>query len=73
MGKKYFLLDAELENAGGDFFNSNDFKKNIFKILDNNKTPYNIAVIGKWGCGAWENPHLLTWSNLSSKISRATR
>ena len=51
MGKKYFLLDAELENAGGDFFNSNDFKKNIFKILDNNKTPYNIAVIGKWGLG----------------------
>ena len=36
MGKKYFLLDAELETAGWDFFNSNDFKKNIFKILDNN-------------------------------------
>ncbi|RGS63164.1 hypothetical protein DWX81_16125 [Roseburia inulinivorans] len=23
----------------------------FFKILDNNRTPYNIAVIGKWGLG----------------------
>lgn len=51
MHKNYFLMDAELENTKGDFFNSNDFKKNIFKILDNNRTPYNIAVIGKWGLG----------------------
>ena len=51
MGKKYFLTDSELENVNGDFFNTNDLKKNIFKILENNKTPYNIAVIGKWGLG----------------------
>ena len=30
MQKKYFLMDAELENTKGDFFNSNDLKKNIF-------------------------------------------
>lgn len=44
-------MDAELENTKGGFFNCNDFKKNIFKIHDNNRTPYNIAVIGKWGLG----------------------
>ena len=49
--EKYFLTDSELENVNGDFFNTNDLKKNIFKILENNKTPYNIAVIGKWGLG----------------------
>lgn len=51
MGKKYFLTDSELENVNGDFFNTNDLKKNIFKIIENNKMPYNIAVIGKWGLG----------------------
>ena len=51
MGKKYFLTDAELENSNEDYFNINDLKKNIFKILENNEKSYNIAIIGKWGLG----------------------
>ena len=30
MQKKLFLMDAELENTKGDFFNSNDLKNEYF-------------------------------------------
>lgn len=33
MGKKYFLLDAELENAGGDFLIQMTLKRIFLRFL----------------------------------------
>ena len=49
--KRYFLQDEELYNRDDDFFRHDDLANNIRHILNENKPPYNIAVIGKWGLG----------------------
>ena len=49
--KKYFLKDATLKNEDGDQFRYQDFANNLRKIVECNKTPFNIAIVGKWGLG----------------------
>lgn len=49
--KKYFLKDATLKNVDGDQFRYQDFANNLRKIIECNKTPFNIAIVGKWGLG----------------------
>ncbi|WEK54348.1 MAG: P-loop NTPase fold protein [Candidatus Cohnella colombiensis] len=49
--KKYFIKDASVNGIDDDLFNYSDISKVIERILDSNKPPYNIAVIGKWGLG----------------------
>lgn len=51
MEKKYFLTDTEIKTSDDDFFRHEDIANNMYRILSNNKPPYNIAVIGKWGLG----------------------
>lgn len=51
MEKKYFLTDTEIKTSDDDFFRHEDIANNMHRILLNNKPPYNIAVIGKWGLG----------------------
>lgn len=49
--KKYFLKDATLKNIDDDQFRYQDFANNLRKIIECNKTPFNIAIVGKWGLG----------------------
>jgi len=51
--QNYFIQDAVLINSDEDFFRHKDLSKNIANVInnDNYKTPYNIALIGKWGLG----------------------
>lgn len=49
--KKYFLKDATLKNVDDDQFRYQDFANNLRKIIECNKTPFNIAIVGKWGLG----------------------
>lgn len=49
--KKYFLKDATLKSIDDDQFRYQDFANNLRKIIECNKTPFNIAIIGKWGLG----------------------
>lgn len=48
---RYFLKDIRLEEESEDEFHHNDIGKNIINILETEKAPYNIAIIGKWGLG----------------------
>ncbi len=48
---KYFLKDSELEKEELDEFHHKDISKNIINIIETEKAPYNIAIIGKWGLG----------------------
>lgn len=49
--KKYFLKDATLNNVDDDQFRYQDFSNNLRKIIECNKSPFNIAIVGKWGLG----------------------
>lgn len=49
--KKYFLKDKSLNNIDDDQFRSQDFANNLRKIIECNETPFNVAIIGKWGLG----------------------
>lgn len=49
--KKYFLKDATLKSIDDDQFRYQDFANNLRKIIECNKTPFNIAIVGKWGLG----------------------
>lgn len=60
MNKKYFLRDEEIHSVDDDFFRHQDVANNITRILENNKPPYNIAVIGKWGLGKSSLINLVT-------------
>lgn len=49
----YFIQDQVLTDSDDDFFRHKDLSKNIANLInnDNYNTPYNIALIGKWGLG----------------------
>lgn len=47
----YFIKDAELPDSKNDQFKHQDIAKNIINIIENNVTPFNIAIVGKWGLG----------------------
>lgn len=49
--KKYFLKDTSLKNIDDDQFRYQDFANNLRKLIECNETPFNIAIIGKWGLG----------------------
>lgn len=49
--KKYFLKDATLKSIDDDQFRYQDFANNLRKIIECNKAPFNIAIVGKWGLG----------------------
>lgn len=51
MDGKFFIRDFALENASEDYFGHNDFARNVTNILETQSSPYNIAIIGKWGLG----------------------
>lgn len=48
---KYFLKDEAITNREEDYFRHEDIADNIVNIIETQKTPYNIALIGKWGTG----------------------
>ncbi|WP_416044959.1 P-loop NTPase fold protein (plasmid) [Clostridium tyrobutyricum] len=48
---KYFLKDSELQKEDLDAFHHKDISKNIINIIETQKAPYNIAIVGKWGLG----------------------
>lgn len=49
--KKYFLKDKSLNNIDDDQFRYQDYANNLLKIIECNETPFNVAIIGKWGLG----------------------
>jgi predicted KAP-like P-loop ATPase len=49
--RKYFIKDTSVNGIGEDLFNYADISKVLERILESNKPPYNIAIIGKWGLG----------------------
>ena len=49
--KKYFLKDTSLNNIDEDQFRYQDFSNNLRKIIEYNESPFNIAIVGKWGLG----------------------
>lgn len=49
--KKYFVKDEAIKNIENDFFRHCDIADNIVNIIETQETPYNIALIGKWGLG----------------------
>jgi hypothetical protein len=48
---KYFVKDTELLPTQKDEFGHEDIAKNIINIVENEKSPFNIAIVGKWGLG----------------------
>lgn len=49
--KKYFLKDEAITIREEDYFKHEDIADNIVNIIKTQETPYNIALIGKWGTG----------------------
>lgn len=49
--KKYFLKDASLTKVDDDQLRYQDLANNLRRMIENNETPFNIAIIGKWGLG----------------------
>lgn len=51
--KNYYVMDTCLENQDMDKFRHKEISNSIFNLITNDKypTPYNIALIGKWGLG----------------------
>lgn len=47
----YFIKDAEISDIQNDKFKHIDIANNIINIIENNTTPFNIAIVGKWGLG----------------------
>ncbi len=49
----YYVMDARLENQNEDEFRHKEISDCILNLITNNDypTPYNIALIGKWGLG----------------------
>lgn len=49
----YYIQDVKLKNKDMDKFGHKEIANNILNLIKNNKyvTPYNIALIGKWGLG----------------------
>ena len=51
--KDYYVMDERLSSKEMDRFGHKDIADNILNLIKNQKykTPYNIALIGKWGLG----------------------
>lgn len=49
--KKYFIKDAAIDSIDKDVFNHKDIAENIVNIIETEETPFNLAIIGKWGIG----------------------
>lgn len=51
--KNYYVMDECLEKPSNDKFRHKEISDGIFNLITNDKypTPYNIALIGKWGLG----------------------
>jgi predicted KAP-like P-loop ATPase len=49
--RKYFIKDTSVNGVDDDLFNYADISKVLEHILESNESPFNIAVIGKWGLG----------------------
>lgn len=51
--KDYYVMDERLSSKEMDRFGHKDIADNILNLIKNKKykTPYNIALIGKWGLG----------------------
>lgn len=49
----YYVMDARLENQNEDEFRHKEISDCMLNLITNNDypTPYNIALIGKWGLG----------------------
>ncbi|MDU5111898.1 MAG: P-loop NTPase fold protein, partial [Clostridium sp.] len=47
----YYLNDSELKDRDQDAFNHKDISDNIINLIETRKSPYNIAIVGKWGLG----------------------
>ncbi len=51
MNKKYFVKDEALNSVDNDELGHADLANIVRKMIDNTSTPFNIAIIGKWGMG----------------------
>lgn len=51
--KDYYVMDEILTDSSKDKFGHEEIANNIINLVTNNryKSPYNIALIGKWGLG----------------------
>ena len=49
--KKYFIKDAAIDSIEKDVFNHKDIAENIINVIETEETPFNLAIIGKWGLG----------------------
>ena len=49
--KKYFIKDVAIDNIDKDVFNHKDIAENIINVIETEETPFNLAIIGKWGIG----------------------
>lgn len=49
--RKYFLKDEAITLREEDYFKHEDIADNIVNVINTQNTPYNIALIGKWGTG----------------------
>lgn len=49
--KKYFIKDVAIDSIDKDVFNHIDIAENIINVIENEETPFNLAIIGKWGIG----------------------
>lgn len=51
--KNYYVMDECLEKPSKDKFRHKEISDGILNLITNDKypTPYNIALIGKWGLG----------------------
>ena len=49
--KNIYLMDKPINDIAKDEFDHKSIVDEIVKNIRNNKPPYNIALIGKWGTG----------------------
>lgn len=49
--KKYFIKDVAIDSIDKDVFNHKDIAENIVNVIETEETPFNLAIIGKWGIG----------------------
>jgi len=49
--RKLFLTDHALQNSENDEFGHSDYAELLEKIVNDQPTPFNIGIFGKWGVG----------------------
>lgn len=47
----YFVKDSEVQSSAKDEFRHIDIANNIISLIESEETPFNIAVVGRWGIG----------------------